>query len=119
MGGFSFYDYHQDGYDYHQDGQLENADIYRGKELEGFSAPIPSDLLIMLTTIFSRCLNMPATSSGEMTLNSTQTFPEYFSSPNPLATVEIFAIIKLQEELPKGYVVADTDNKKFFLFNAI
>jgi len=54
-----------------------------------------------------------------MTLLFVQTFPEYLSTPNLLATVKILRIVRMQRELPNGYTVADIDNNSFSLFDGV
>ena len=104
--GFSFYDYNQAG-------QLEKVEIYRGEGEVGFLRTDSIGFTYHADGNLFKMFKYAGDNSGVMTLTTTQTFPEYFSSPNPVATVEILPIVKLQRELPKGYVVADIDNNSF------
>ena len=104
--GFSFYDYNQVG-------QLERVESYRGEGDVGFLRTDSIRFTYHVDGNLFKMLKYEGDHSGVMTLTFTQTFPEYFSSPNPLATVEILPIVKLQRELPKGYVVADIDDNSF------
>ena len=104
--GFSFYDYNQAG-------QLERVETYRAEGNIGFLRTDSIGFTYHADGNLFKMVKYAGDNSGVMTLISTQTFPEYFSSPNPLATVEILPIVNLQRELPKGYVVADIDNNSF------
>ena len=104
--GFSFYDYNQAG-------ELESVEIYRAEGNIGFLRTDSIGFTYHADGNLFKVIKYAGDNSGAMTLISKQTFPEYFSSPNPLATVEILPIVKLQTELPKGYVVADIDNNSF------
>jgi YD repeat-containing protein len=104
--GFSFYDYNQFG-------QLKKVETYRGEGNVGFLRTDSIGFTYHADGNLFKMIKYTGDNSGVMTLLSTQTFPEYFSSPNPVATVEILPIVKLQRELPKGYVVADIDDNSF------
>jgi hypothetical protein len=104
--GFSFYDYNQVG-------QLERVETYRGEGAVGFFRTDSIGFTYHDDGNLFKVIKYTGDNFGVMTLLSTQTFPEYFSSPNPVATVEILPIVKLQRELPKGYVVADIDDNSF------
>jgi hypothetical protein len=104
--GFSFYDYNEAG-------QLEKVETYRGDGDVGFLRIDSIGFTYHADGNLFKMLKYTGDHSGVMTLLSTQTFPEYFCSPNPVATVEILPIVKLQRELPKGYIVSDIDNNSF------
>jgi hypothetical protein len=104
--GFSFYDYNEAG-------QLEKVEIYRGEADVGFLRTDSIGFTYHADDNLFKMFKYAGDNSRVMTLKSTETFPEYFSSPNPVATVEILPIVKLQRELPKGYVVADIDSNSF------
>ena len=104
--GFSFYDYNQVG-------QLERVETYRGEGNVGFLRTDSIGFTYHADGNLFKMLKYTGDNFGVMTLLSTQTFPEYLSTPNPLATVEILPVVKLQRELPKGYMVADIDNNSF------
>ena len=104
--GFSFYDYNQVG-------QLERVETYRGEGDVGFLRTDSIEFTYHADGNLFKMLKYTSDNFGVMTLLSIQTFPEYLSTPNPLATVEILPIVKMQRELPKGYRVADIDNNSF------
>ena len=92
---------------------MERVETYRGEGTVGFFRTDSIGFIYHADGNLFKVIKYTGDNSGVMTLLSTQTFPEYFSSPNPVATVEILPIVKLQRELPKGYVVADIDNNSF------
>ena len=83
-------------YDYNTDGQLEKVETYRGEGGVGFIRTDSIGLTLILTNNLYKMLKYTGDNSGLMTLLSTQTVPEYFSSPNPVATLEILPIAKFQ-----------------------
>lgn len=104
--GFSFYDYNEKG-------QLEIVEIYRGKANSGFLRTDSIGFTYHADGNLFQMIKYAGDNYGFMTLLSTQTFPEYFSTPNPVATVEILPVVSLQQTVPKEYTVADMNNNNF------
>jgi hypothetical protein len=98
--GFSFFDYNDKE-------QLEKVEIYRAQggvgflrtDSIGFTYHADGNLFRMFKYAFD-------SSTEKQVLISTEEFPEYLTSPNPVATVEILPVVNLQKTLPKQYTVA-------------
>lgn len=105
--GFSFYDYNQSD-------QLENVEFYKWDgagflrtDSIGFTFHNDGNLFAMNKYAYDF-------NSSKLIFVSAQTFSEYLSSPNPVATVEILPVINLQKSLPKEYIVSNSGSSQSY-----
>lgn len=99
--GFAFYDYNQND-------QLEAVEFYKQEGEVGFLRTDSIGLSYHPDgNLFKMFKYSYDYNEQRLILLSTQTFPEYMPSPNPVATVELLPILNLQQNLPKTYVISD------------